>query len=90
MGATEGGRVGDGGAPLLAAAGHAGGSSSSSPPFLLRRGGARSAGAVSKRTNAVLHELLLDVSAALDCSRLDWPTVLYHMHAGALNSLRCH
>ena len=89
MGATEeGGRVGDGGAPLLAAAGHAGGSSSSSPPSSSSAVAARAAAVrVSKRTNAVLHELLLDVSAALDCSRLDWLTVLYHMHAGALNSL---
>ena len=38
-------------------------------------------------TDAVLHELLLDVSAALDCPRLDWLRVLHHMHSGLLNAL---
>lgn len=41
-------------------------------------------GDLGRRGDAVLHELLLDVSAALDCSRLDWLRVLHHTCAPPL------
>ena len=36
---------------------------------------------------SALHELLLGVAAALDCSRVHWLRVLHHMHADALHAL---